>query len=42
LWGERLVRPLGEAIYLERSIVDAIKEGLRLEMSDELMASSAA
>ena len=41
LWGERLVRPLGEAIYLERSIVDAIKDGLRLEMSDELEASSA-
>jgi TolB-like protein len=41
LWGERLVRPLGEAIYLERSIVDAIKDGLRLEMSDELETSSA-
>jgi TolB-like protein/tetratricopeptide (TPR) repeat protein len=34
LWGERLVRPLDEVIYLERSIVSAIKDGLRLKVSD--------
>lgn len=26
LWGNRLVRPFGEIIYLERSIVDSIKD----------------
>jgi len=34
IWGERLVRPLDEVIYLERSIVSAIKDGLRLKVSD--------
>ena len=34
IWGERLVRPLDEVIYLERSIVSAIKDSLRLKVSD--------
>jgi TolB-like protein/tetratricopeptide (TPR) repeat protein len=33
LWGERLIRPIAEVIYLERSIVSAIKDGLRLDIS---------
>ena len=33
LWGERLVRSAEEVIYLERSIVDTIKAGLRLKVS---------
>ena len=33
LWGERLIRPLDEVIYLERSIVSAIKDGLRIKIS---------
>ena len=41
LWGDRLVRPLGEVIYLERSIVDSIKDGLRLKVEDTRSASSA-
>jgi len=41
LWGDRLIRPLGEIIYLERSIVDSIKEGLRLKVSDTPGASTA-
>jgi TolB-like protein/Tfp pilus assembly protein PilF len=34
LWGERLVRPDDEVILLERSIVDALKQGLRLRVAD--------
>lgn len=34
LWGERLVRPLDDVIYLERSIVSAIRDGLRLKIPD--------
>ena len=41
LWGERLVRPDNEVIFLERSIVASIKEGLRLEVSDAPSAISA-
>lgn len=41
LWGDRVVRPLGEIIYLERSIVDSIKDGLRLKVEDTRSASSA-
>lgn len=41
LWGDRLVRPIGEVIYLERSIVDTIKNGLRLEVEESRVASSA-
>lgn len=41
LWGDRLIRPLGETIYLERSIVDSIKEGLRLKVTDTQSASTA-
>ena len=32
LWGERLVQPAQEVMYLERSIVETIKAGLRLEV----------
>jgi len=39
VWGERLVRPSDEIIDLERSIVDAIKDGLRLEVSEARPAS---
>jgi len=35
LWGEKLVRPLDEVIYLERSIVAAIKDSLQLQLSDK-------
>ncbi len=41
LWGEKLVRPLDEVIYLERSIVAAIKDSLQLELSDEQGKSAA-
>ena len=41
LWGERLVRPANEVLYLERSIVDSIKDGLLLEVSDSQTAISA-
>ena len=41
LWGDRLVRPLGEVIYLERSIVESIKDGLRLKVEHSRNASSA-
>ena len=34
LWGERLVRPLDEVIFLERSIVSAIKNSLSLKLND--------
>ena len=34
LWGERLVRPLDEVIFLERSIVSAIKDSLALRLND--------
>jgi serine/threonine-protein kinase len=41
LWGERLVQPLSDVIYLERSIVDAIKEslGLTIAATPEVAAS---
>jgi TolB-like protein len=41
LWGDRLIRPVGELIYLERSIVDSIKGGLRLEVEEARNASTA-
>lgn len=41
LWGERLVRPAGEVIFLERSIVASIKDGLVLKVSDSSAQSSA-
>jgi TolB-like protein len=41
LWGERLVRPADEVIFLERSIVSAIKDGLALEVADGTAAVSA-
>jgi len=34
LWGERLVRPLDEVIFLERSIVSAIKDSLSIKLND--------
>lgn len=34
LWGERLVRPLDDVIFLERSIVSAIKDSLALRLKD--------
>ena len=41
LWGERLIRPLDEVIYLERSIVSAIKDGLRIEIPGASSAHAA-
>ncbi|MDH3274519.1 MAG: hypothetical protein OEM99_08265, partial [Gammaproteobacteria bacterium] len=41
LWGERLVQPSEDVIFLERSIVAAIKDGLRLKVSDSQPAHSA-
>jgi TolB-like protein/tetratricopeptide (TPR) repeat protein len=35
LWGDRVVAPAIELIALERSIVETIKKGLRLEIPDE-------
>jgi len=35
IWGERLVRPLDEVIYLERSIVAALTDSLQLQLSDD-------
>lgn len=35
IWGERLVQPSEDVIYLERSIVAAIKDGLRLKVSGD-------
>jgi len=40
LWGERLVQPLSDVIYLERSIVDAIKESLGLRIAAAPAASA--
>ena len=34
LWGERLVRPVDEVIFLERSIVSAITDSLALRLND--------
>jgi len=34
IWGARLVQPSEDVIYLERSIVAAIKDGLRLKVTD--------
>jgi len=41
LWGERLVQPSEDVIFLERSIVAAIKDGLRLKVSDSQPVHSA-
>jgi TolB-like protein/tetratricopeptide (TPR) repeat protein len=41
LWGEKLVRPLDEVIYLERSIVAAIKDSLQLEISGRQTSAAA-
>jgi TolB-like protein/Tfp pilus assembly protein PilF len=41
LWGERLVQPSEDVIFLERSIVAAIKDGLRLKVSHSKAALSA-
>jgi TolB-like protein len=43
LWGERLVQPKSDVIYLERSIVNAIKDslGLQLASSEPGKAASA-
>ena len=42
LWGERLVQPANEIIYLERSIVETIKAGLRLEVAGDDASPTAA
>jgi len=36
IWGARLVQPSEDVIYLERSIVAAIKDGLRLNIADDV------
>ena len=41
LWGERLVQPLDDVIHLERSIVAAIKQGLRLKVVENEPAAFA-
>ena len=41
IWGERLVRPLDEVIYLERSIVAALTDSLQLQLSDDQAAPAA-
>jgi len=41
IWGERLIRPLDEIIFLERSIVAAIKDSLQLRISGETETSAA-
>ena len=41
IWGERLVRPLDEVIFLERSIVAAIKDSLQLRISSDSETSAA-
>ncbi len=42
LWGERLVQPAREVILLERSIVETIKSGLRLEVAESAASITAA
>lgn len=42
LWGERLMQPAEEVIYLERSIVETIKDGLRIEVAGENTTLTAA
>lgn len=42
LWGERLVQPAKEVIYLERSIVETIKAGLRLKVAGDGASLTAA
>lgn len=34
IWGERLMRPNSELLYLERTIVDAITAGLKIKVTD--------
>ena len=34
IWGERLMRPDSELLYLERNIVDAITAGLKIKVTD--------
>jgi TolB-like protein/lipoprotein NlpI len=34
IWGERLMRPDSELLYLERNIVDAITAGLKINVTD--------
>jgi tetratricopeptide (TPR) repeat protein len=34
IWGERLMRPDGELLYLERNIVDAITTGLKIKVTN--------
>lgn len=41
IWGQRLVQPSEDVIYLERSIVAAIKDGLRLKVTDGTSSSIA-
>jgi TolB-like protein/lipoprotein NlpI len=41
IWGARLAQPSDDVIFLERSIVDAIKDGLRLNLADEATATRA-
>ncbi len=35
VWGDRLIHPAGEALFLERDIVDALKSGLRVRVAGE-------
>jgi TolB-like protein/tetratricopeptide (TPR) repeat protein len=42
LWGDRMVQPLAKVLDLERSIVAAIKDGLRLKVDATATAYSAA
>jgi TolB-like protein/Tfp pilus assembly protein PilF len=42
LWGERLMQPAKEVIYLERSIVETIKDGLRIEVAGDDASLTAA
>jgi len=40
LWGERLVQPMSDVIYLERSIVDALKQSLGLKLEPAALAAA--
>ena len=42
VWGERLIRPDSELLYLERNVVDAITAGLKIEVtnSESTLAAS--
>ena len=40
LWGERLIKPADEVLYLERTILSALQAGLRIEVAEDGLATT--